>query len=125
MGFGLVTISVILISNSLDLYNIFVYENVYLKPTPYGYVPILENPSDYSSVVINVKGGSFLYVEDWTRAVNGKVVFAKIRTGLNEGFINQEMLVRTSINPYPIISFLMFSFIFSFSLFRVFKYFRG
>ncbi|MCX7877781.1 MAG: hypothetical protein N2510_03970 [Ignavibacteria bacterium] len=117
-------LSILLFRSSLDLYNIFAYENVYLKPSPYGYVPLLKDPSDYSSVITDVKGGSFLYVEDWTRAINGRVVFAKVKSGLYEGFVNQEMLVKSRINLYPIFSCFLLSIIVTGSLLKISNYLK-
>ena len=98
--------------SALDIYNDFAYDKAILKHTPYGYTPLLENPKDYSSRVSNVKGGDFVYVEDWTSAINGRVVFAKVKSRLSTGYVNQDMLVETNINIKPIISVLLLGFIF-------------
>lgn len=101
-----------LVNSSLDIYNNFAYDKAILKYTPYGYMPLLKNPYDYHSEVANIKGGDFVYVEDWTSAYNGRVVFAKVKSKLNSGYMNQDMLVETNINIMPIISVLMLSFMF-------------
>jgi hypothetical protein len=93
--------------SALDIYNDFAYDKAILKHTPYGYTPILEDPHDYGSWLSRVKGGDFVYVEDWTSAVNGRVVFAKVKSKLNTGYINQDLLVETNINIIPIVSILL------------------
>lgn len=92
--------------SALDIYNDFAYDKAILRHSPYGFTPILENPKDYSSWVSDVKSGDFVYVEDWTSAINGRVVFAKVKSKLSTGYVNQDMLVETNINLKPIISVL-------------------
>lgn len=93
--------------SAIDIYNDFAYDKAILKHTPYGYVPVLHNPNDYGSWNTKVKSGDFVYVEDWTSAINGRIVFAKVKSKTYTGYINQEMLVETNINVYPIISVLL------------------
>lgn len=105
--FIMAVVIVILFNSALDIYNNFAYEKAILKDSPYGVTPLLSNPKDYSSASSLIKSGDFVYVEDWVSAVNGKVVFAKVRSKLNEGYVNQELLVTTNINLKPIISLLL------------------
>lgn len=102
-----ILISFILFNSALDIYNNFAYEKAILKDSPYGVTPLLSNPKDYGSATGLIKSGDFVYVEDWVSAVNGKIVFAKVRSKLNEGYINQELLVTANINLKPIISILL------------------
>jgi hypothetical protein len=100
-----------LINSSLDIYNNFAYDRAITKYTPYGYMPLLTNPNDYHSEVASIRGGDFVYVEDWTSAVNGRVVFAKVKSKLNSGYMNQDLLVETNINIRPIISVILLCFL--------------
>jgi hypothetical protein len=97
----------VLVNSALDIYNNFVYEKAILKDSPYGGTPFLINPKDYGSADGFIKSGEFVYVEDWVSAVNDKIIFAKVRSRLREGYINKELLVHTNINLMPIISVLI------------------
>lgn len=110
-----------LINSSLDIYNNFAYDKAILRETPYGYAPLLNNPYDYHSGDVNVKSGDFVYVEDWLSAYNGRVAFAKVKSKLNSGYINREMLVETNINVMPIVSVLLLSFIFIVTLKKLYN----
>lgn len=35
-----------MVNSSLDIYNNFAYDKAVLRYTPYGYVPLLDNPND-------------------------------------------------------------------------------
>lgn len=108
LGFFLLLVFVYSLSiSALDIYNDFAYDKAVMKHSPYGYTPLLEDPHDYSSWLSHVKSGDFVYVEDWTSAMNGRVVFAKVKSKLNTGYVNQEMLVETNINLIPILSVLL------------------
>lgn len=96
----------LLFNSSLDIYNNFVYDKAIIKQTPYGLTPLLTNPSDYKSADGFIKCGDFVYVEDWLSAYNGRVVFAKVKSKLKEGYINKDLLVETNINLIPVFSFL-------------------
>lgn len=111
----------VLINSSLDIYNNFAYDKAILRDTPYGYTPLLENPYDYSSGLKNVKSGEFVYVEDWLSAYNGKIVFSKVKSKLNSGYINREMLVETNINIIPIISVVILGFIFMITIKKLYN----
>ena len=111
----------VLVNSSLDIYNNFAYDRAILKYTPYGYMPILSNPYDYHSEVANVKGGDFVYVEDWTSAYNGRIVFARVKSKLSTGYVNQEMLVETNINVKPVISVLLLSMMFVYLMKRFYS----
>jgi hypothetical protein len=96
-----------MVNSSLDIYNNFAYDKAVLRTTPYGYVPLLNDPGNYTSISSEVKGGDFVYVENWESADNGRVVFAKVRSKLNTGYVNNRLLVEANINVMPIISVLM------------------
>ena len=123
-AFLMAVLSPRLFESSANIYNVFTFDNAYIRPTPYGYIPLLENPSDYKSRIADMRGGGFVYVEDWTRAVNGSTVFAKVRSGLISGYINQDFLVRTKFNIYPLISLLLLSALFGYITFRLYKFFN-
>jgi hypothetical protein len=97
----------ILVNSALDIYNNFAYEKAIMRDSPYGGTPLLVNPADYTSADGFIKSGDFVYVEDWVSAANGRVVFAKVKSKLKEGYINKELLVQTNINLKPIISVMM------------------
>ena len=96
-----------LVNSSLDIYNNFAYDKAILRSTPYGYVPLLQDPNNYQSAEAKVKGGDFVYVENWESANNGKIVFAKVRSKLNSGYVNNKMLVEANLNVMPVFSVLM------------------
>lgn len=117
----LVLITYVLCNSSLDIYNNFAYDKAILRDTPYGYAPLLQDPNDYHSGDVNVKSGEFVYVEDWLSAYNGRVVFAKVKSKLNTGYLNREMLVETNINVMPIVSVLLLSFMFVITLKKLYN----
>ena len=96
-----------MVNSSLDIYNNFAYDKAVLRLTPYGYIPLLHDPYDYKSADAQIKGGDFVYVENWESADNGRVIFAKVRSKFNSGYINNRLLVETNINVMPIISVLL------------------
>jgi len=109
-----------MVNSSLDIYNNFAYDKAVLRYTPYGYVPLLDNPNDYHSSNADVKGGDFVYVENWESADNGSVVFAKVRSKLSSGYVNRRMLVEANINVLPIFSVVMLSLILVFTVRKVY-----
>jgi hypothetical protein len=111
----------VLVNSSLDIYNNFAYDKAILRDTPYGYAPLLQDPNDYHSGDVTVKSGEFVYVEDWLSAYNGRVEFAKVKSRLNTGYLNREMLVETNINIMPIISVLLLSCIFAVTLKKLYN----
>ncbi len=98
--------------SSLDIYNNFAYDKAVLRTTPYGYVPLLQDPFDYKSANAEVKGGDFVYVENWESADNGRVVFAKVRSKFNTGYINNRLLVEANLNVMPVFSVVMLTALF-------------
>mgnify|MGYP003417389944 CR=1 FL=1 len=100
-----------MVNSSLDIYNNFVYDKAVLRLTPYGYVPLLQDPFDYKSADAEVKGGDFVYVENWESADNGRVVFAKVKSKFHTGYVNNRLLVEANINVMPIVSVIMLGFI--------------
>lgn len=109
-----------MVNSSLDIYNNFAYDKAVLRFTPYGYVPLLDDPNDYHSSNADVKGGDFVYVENWESANNGSVVFAKVRSKLSSGYVNNRMLVEANINVMPIISVLLLSLLLVFTIRKVY-----
>lgn len=109
-----------MVMSSLDIYNNFAYDKAILRYTPYGYVPLLDNPNDYHSSNANVKGGDFVYVENWESADNGSVVFARVKSKLRTGYVNNRMLVEAKINVMPIFSVLMLGVIFALTARKVY-----
>jgi hypothetical protein len=100
------------VNSSLDIYNNFAYDKAILRESPYGYSPLLEDPKNFGSTLVNIKSGEFVYVEEWLSAYNGRVVFAKVKSKLNSGYVNKDMLVQANINVKPIISVLLLGFMF-------------
>ena len=119
MALGIFTYA--LINSSLDIYNNFVYDKAVLRYTPYGYVPLLDDPNDYMSYNAEVKGGDFVYVENWESADNGKIVFARVKSKLNTGYVNRRMLVEANINVMPVISVLLLSVMFFYTAKKIYK----
>ena len=103
----------VLVNSALDIYNNFAYDKAILRESPYGYSPLLEDPKNYGSTLVNIKSGDFVYVEEWLSAYNGRIVFAKVKSKLNSGYVNKDMLVQANINVKPIISVLLLSFMFA------------
>lgn len=116
----LFAVSYKMVNSSLDIYNDLAYDKAVLRLTPYGYVPLLQDPYDYSSADVHVKGGDFVYVENWESADNGRVVFAKVRSKLSSGYVNNRMLVEANINVMPIVSVLFLGIILVFSVRKVY-----
>jgi len=113
----------ILINSALDIYNNFAYDKAIMKDTPYGWTPLLENPADWGSANSMILSGEFVYVVDWLSAYNNRVAFAKVKSKLREGYINKDLLVETNLNIKPIISILLLSVMFVYSLKKLyFKY---
>lgn len=110
-----------LINSSLDIYNNFVYDKAVLRYTPYGYVPLLNDPNDYQSSNAEVKGGDFVYVENWKSADNGRIVFAKVKSKLHTGYVNRRMLVEANLNVMPVISVLLLGLLFFYSAKRLYN----
>ncbi len=104
---ALVLIVGILIYSAVDVYNNFAYERAIVKDSPYGMTPLLLDPKDYGSADGFINSGDFVYVEDWISAVNGRIVFSKVKTKFKEGYINKELLVPTNLNLKPMISMLL------------------
>ena len=100
----------VLVNSALDIYNNFAYDKAILRESPYGYSPLLEDPKNYGSTLVNIKSGDFVYVEEWLSAYNGRIVFAKVKSKLNSGYVNKDMLVQANINVKPIISVMLLSF---------------
>lgn len=100
---------VALVNSAMDIYNNFAYDKAVLRYSPYGYIPLLNDPYDYHTSNAEVKGGDFVYVESWESANNGQVVFAKVRSKFNTGYVNKRLLVQANINVMPIFSVLMLS----------------
>jgi hypothetical protein len=106
----------VMINSALDIYNNFAYDKAIVKDSPYGSVPLLQDPNNYHSGNSKILSGQFVYVVDWLSAYNNKIVFAKVRSKLKEGYINKELLTRTNINVKPIISVILLTFIFIYIL---------
>ncbi len=120
----LAAITYVLVNSSLDLYNNFAYDKAIMRDTPYGYTPLLEDPYDYHRSNGDVRSGQFVYVEDWQSADNGRVSFARVKSGLSSGYVNTDFLVETNINIMPIISVLLLSFIFVITFKRLYNKFN-
>ena len=97
----------VLLNSALDIYNNFAYDKAIVRESPYGFIPMLDNPANYTIANDQIKSGDFVYVEDWISGNNGRVIFAKVKSKLNEGYINRELLTQTNINVKPIISVLL------------------
>lgn len=110
-----------LVNSSLDIYNNFAYDKAILRSTPYGYVPLLQDPGNYQSASSEIKGGDFVYVENWESAKNGRIVFAKVRTKLNSGYVNNKMLVEANINVIPIFSVLLLGLMLFYSFRKIYQ----
>ena len=89
----------------------FAYDKAIVRESPYGFIPMLVNPGNYRNANDQIKSGDFVYVQDWVSAYNENIVFAKVKSKLNEGYINRDLLTQTNINVKPIISVLMLMFI--------------
>lgn len=103
----LVLIIIQLVNSSLDIYNNFAFDKAVMRTSPYGYIPLLNNPNNYSESNAEIKGGDFVYVENWESADNGSVVFAKVRSKFSSGYVNNRLLVETNINVMPVFSVIM------------------
>ncbi|MEO8512403.1 MAG: hypothetical protein ABI543_02465 [Ignavibacteria bacterium] len=109
-----------MVNSSLDIYNNFAYDTAILRLTPYGYIPLLQDPYDYKSADSQVKGGDFVYVENWESADNGRVVFAKVKSKFHTGYVNNRLLVGANINVMPIVSVLMLGFMMIFFVRKIY-----
>jgi len=116
----LVLIIYVLSNSSLDIYNNFAYDKAIVRESPYGFIPMLVNPVNYRNTSGQIKSGDFVYVQDWISADNGRITFAKVKSGLNEGYINRELLTQTNINVKPVISVLLLMLIFFYFSRRVY-----
>lgn len=114
-----------LIKSSLDIYNNFAYDKAILRYTPYGYVPLLNDPKDYRHSDSKVKGGDYVYVENWESADNGMVVFAKVRSRFSSGYVSKRMLVKANINIMPIVSVLILGTMFLYTILRIYRKYTG
>lgn len=103
----LLAISYKMVDSALDIYNNFVYDRAILRTTPYGYVSLLKDPNNYTDSEAEVKGGDFVYVENWESADNGRVVFAKVKSKFSSGYVNNRLLVEANLNVMPIVSVLL------------------
>ena len=99
-------LTIIMLNSSFDIYNDFAYDKAIVKESPYGYTPMLTDVYNYGSILKNIRGGDYVYVEDWLSAHNGKIAFAKVRSKFDRGYINRDLLVQTNINMLPILSSL-------------------
>lgn len=109
-----------MVNSSLDIYNNFAYDKAVLRLTPYGYVPLLDDPYNYKSANAEVKGGDFVYVENWESADNGRVIFAKVRSKFNSGYVNNRLLVSANLNVMPIFSVILLGFMFVFTARKIY-----
>jgi len=105
-----VSLFIVLLNSAFDIYNDFAYDRAILRENPYGYTPMLKNVNDYSSGSRFIKGGDYVYVEDWLSAHNGRIAFAKVRSKFDWGYINKDLLVETNINVLPVFSSLILIF---------------
>jgi len=121
----LAVITEALVNSSLDIYNNFAYDNAVLRSTPYGYVPLLNNPMDYKHSSSKVKGGDFVYVENWESADNGSVVFAKVRSKFSSGYVNKRLLVHANFNIMPVVSVILLGTMFFFTILRIYRKYTG
>lgn len=117
----LVILTFILVRSALDIYNNFAYDKAIIKDSPFGYTPLLSDPKNYSNFSRQVYSGEYVYVEDWLSAYNGRVVFAKVKSRLSEGYINKDLLVQCNINIKPIISMMMLLILFSYISYKTYK----
>ncbi|HEY3251123.1 MAG TPA: hypothetical protein VGK25_08390 [Ignavibacteria bacterium] len=108
----------VLLNSSFDLYNNFAYDKAIIRENPYGYTPLLKDVYNYQSGESKVKSGDYVYVEDWLSAYNGRVIFAKVRSKFDWGYVNKDLLVQTNINILPVFSSLTLT-VFFILLFRL------
>lgn len=113
----------ILVRSSLDIYNTFAYDKAIVKESPYGFVPLLQNPADWKSSNEEIFSGQFVYVEDWVNAYNNRITFAKVKKRLNGGYINKDLLVEAKLDIKPVISVVILTFILTFITVRLFRKF--
>ncbi len=111
---------VILFSSALDIYNTFAYDRAILKDSPYGYTPLLRDPSNFMSSNGRILSGEFVYVQDWLSAYHNHIAFAKVKSKLKEGYINKDLLVETNINIKPIVSVIILFGIFIYAIKKVY-----
>lgn len=103
----LLAISYKMADSALDVYNNFVYDKAILRATPYGYISLLKDPNNYTESAAEIKGGDFVYVENWESAANERVVFAKVKSKFSSGYVNKRLLVQANMNVMPILSVLL------------------
>jgi hypothetical protein len=99
----------ILYRSALDIYNTFAYDKAIVKDSPYGSVPMLEDPKDWKHFIANIHSGDFVYVEDWLSAYNNRISFAKVKSKFNTGYMNQDLLVPVPVNIKPVVSVFLLS----------------
>lgn len=122
-GLLILIILLLLVRSSLDIYNTFAYDKAIVKESPYGYVPLLQNPADWHSSSEEVFSGQFVYVEDWVRAYNNRITFAKVKKRLKGGYINKELLVEAKLDIKPVVSLILLTLILTFITIRLFRKF--
>ncbi|RPI13245.1 MAG: hypothetical protein EHM58_18835 [Ignavibacteriae bacterium] len=108
-GVVMLMLAFVLFRSALDIYNTFAYDKALVKDSPYGSVPMLEDPKNWRDNITDVKSGDFVYVEDWLVAYNNRVSFAKVKSKLNSGYMNQDLLVHAKTNIKPVISVIILS----------------
>lgn len=97
----------VLINSALDIYNNFAYDKAIIRESPYGSTPLLQNPKDYHSANGLIKSGDFVYVVDWLSAYENNTAFAKVKSKLKEGYINNRLLIETNLNIKPVVSVIL------------------
>lgn len=125
MSTGLIAMMLIFIlyRSALDIYNTFAYDKAIVKDSPYGSVPMLEDPKVWNNYTTSIHSGDFVYVEDWLCAYNNNISFAKVKSKLNSGYMNQDLLIPVALNIKPVISVFILSillFIVTFKIIRKF-----
>ncbi len=119
--FVLFFVTIALVNSAMDIYNNFAYDKAVLRYSPYGYIPLLNDPNDYHTSNADVKGGDFVYVENWESASNGQITFAKVRSKFNSGYVNKRLLVEANINVKPILSVLLLGFMLFYTLKKIYN----
>jgi len=109
--------------STLDIYNNFAYDKAILKDSPFGYTPMLKDPGDYSSMNNEIRSGEYVYVVDWLSAYNSRVVFAKVKSKLDEGYVNKDLLVQANLNINPVVSLSLLLTILILSIRKAYKKF--
>ena len=117
----LMLMTYVLINSALDIYNNFAYDKAILKDSPYGYVPLLQDPKNFGSGNGDILSGQFVYVVDWLSAYDNRIAFAKVKSKLKEGYINRELLTETNVNVKPIISVMLLSLMLVYTIKKLFN----